>query len=139
MTTDPASAPGGWYGRNFSVDDSKRQQIEPIDWSVVGPYRAVRIKNLITKWRAETCYASSVSEKIKNPEFKEIVEMGDSAVPYIISELKTAPDFLFMALHLITGIDPTPDSAKGKPREMIEAWLLWAEREKIGKDATPIP
>ena len=50
---------------------------------------------------------------------------------WIIEELKTKRDFLFMALHLITKTDPSPPSAKGKPHEIIEAWLQWAERENI--------
>ena len=138
MTSETSSVAIGQYGRQYIVDDSRSHRLDPIDMTSVGPYRGIRIQKLISTWRADTYYVSSVSEKIEHPAFREITEMGRQAIPYIVSELRSVPDFLFMALHLITGEDPTPPSAKGKPKEMINAWLLWADREDVSKDVLAV-
>lgn len=88
----------------------------------------------MAQWRAETFYLSSVTAKSKHPAFREIVEMGRSAVPWIIDELRNHRDFLFVALHLIVKDAQTPVGSKGNPHELIEEWLQWAERENVGCD-----
>ena len=98
---------------------------------LVVPNQLLRFRRLVTEWRSETYFLSSVTGKTNHPAFKEIVGMGKCAVPWIIGELQTHRDFLFMALHLILKEDPTPTEAKGKPHKLIEAWLDWAERENI--------
>lgn len=98
---------------------------------LVTAYDYSKFRRLLKKWRNETYYYSTVDTKIKHPAFQEIISMGEQAVPWIIEELQMHRDFLFIALHLILEEDPTAHCSKGKPIELIEAWLLWAEQEKI--------
>ena len=123
--------PGWTHMPRTRIDDSHRGRLPGIDLSAIAPYRLVKFRRLVTQWRTETAYSSSVTEKMDHHAFKAIVEMDEWAVGWIIEELKTNRDFLFMALHMIKKIDPSPPSAKGKPHKIIEAWLQWAERENI--------
>ena len=133
MSVATATTPEWRYNRSPCIEDSQRYSLERIDFlSAVGSYGLSNFRRLLAIWRAETFYQSSVSEKMNHPAFKQIIAMRERAVPWIISELKIRPDFLFMALHLITKHDPTPEAAKGDPRKIVEAWLQWAERENIG-------
>lgn len=89
---------------------------------------------MVARWRAETYYLSSVTAKSEHSAFREIVEMGESAIPWIVEELRRNQDFLFLALHLIVKDDPTSVGAKGNPHKLIEEWLQWAERQNIYVD-----
>jgi hypothetical protein len=87
---------------------------------------------LVRRWRLETSASSSVMFMIENSNFQQIVKMGKKAIPLIVRELKAHEDFLFMALSLILPSENViPTSAKGKPQKMIDAWLRWAERNRI--------
>ena len=131
MSAATELVPGWTYEPRTRVEDSRKGGLSAIDLSAVGPYRLAKFRQLVTQWRTETFYSSSVTEKMDHHAFKAIVEMDKWAVGWIVEELKTNRDFLFMALHLILKIDPSPPSAKGKPHKIIEAWLQWAERENI--------
>lgn len=131
MSLETEPVPGWTHRLRTRVEDSRKGRLPAIDHSAIGPYRLAEFRRLVIQWRTETCYSSSVTEKMDHHAFKAIVEMGEWAVGWIVEELKTNRDFLFMALHLILNIDPSPPSAKGKPHKIIEAWLQWAERENI--------
>ena len=60
--------------------------------------------------------------------------MGESAVPWIIEELRNHRDFLFVALHLIVKDGSIPVGLKGEPEKLIDEWLQWSERENINVD-----
>jgi len=85
-------------------------------------------KRLVSAWRAETYFLSSVREKVENPSFRKIVSMGEKSVPWVVSEIRTTPDFLVMALGFLIPGNPIPDSARGKINEIVDFWLTWAER-----------
>lgn len=120
-----------WQVLNLpQIEDTQRYRRDRIDLSgAVGSYRLSRFHQLVKQWRIETYFSSSAMDKVNHRAFKEIVDMGESAVPWIIEELRTHRDFLFMALHLILKEDPTPASAKGVPHKLIDAWLEWAEHK----------
>lgn len=84
--------------------------------------------------RAETEHSSLMQDTLASPHFQRIVDLGEKAIPLIIHELYKEPSMIFLALHEITGENPIPQSARGKPREIVEAWLLWAERASVNAD-----
>jgi hypothetical protein len=87
---------------------------------------------LVRRWRLETSFSSSVTKKLKNGSFERIIQMGPPVIGLIVGELRKKRDFLFMALpFLVPDEDIVPEKAKGNPHEMIEAWLNWADRNKI--------
>lgn len=132
MSTATASQPVWTDPSSPRIDSTQRPRQDYVDiLGEVGPYRISRFRRLVETWRAETYYLSSVTAKSNHPAFKEIVKMGESAVPWIVEELRNHRDFLFIALHLIVRDGPIPAARKGKPHELIEEWLQWAERENI--------
>lgn len=131
MNLATAPVPGWTHRPRTRIEDSRKDVLPGINLSSVGPYRLARFRRLVAQWRIETSHSSSVTEKMDHPAFKAVVDMDEWVVGWIIEELKTNRDFLFMALHLIKKFDPSPPSAKGKPHKIIEAWLQWAERENI--------
>ena len=135
MSLATASQPAWTTACSPRIEDTQHHRRDHIDVSsALGPYRVSRFRRNLAQWRAETYYLSSVTAKTQHPALKDIVVMGEWAVPWIIEELRTHRDFLFVALHLIVKEDPTPASAKGDPHALIEAWLQWAERENISPD-----
>jgi hypothetical protein len=82
----------------------------------------------LSSLRDETRHSSFIKDTVDSPHFRKIVALGDKVVPLIVHELRKEPSFLFLALQEITSENPVPPSAVGKPRAMVEAWLLWAER-----------
>ena len=84
----------------------------------------------VIRWRSETFFFSLVKDRVEHPAFQKIVSMGQKVVPLIVSELREQPDFLFLALHAITGENPVTPQSQGRPDDIINAWLIWAERNQ---------
>lgn len=90
-----------------------------------------RFQRLAETWRAERGPTSSVTEMAIHSAYQEIISMGWEAVPLLLRELERAPDHWFWALRVITGVDPVPPGARGRIRDMANAWLRWAGEQGI--------
>lgn len=82
-------------------------------------------QELVTTWRKETRFSSSVTDIAMHRSYQRIIGLGPAAVPLLLRELERNPDHWFWALHAITGVDPTTPEQKGKVQEMAKAWLNW--------------
>ncbi len=80
---------------------------------------------LSKQWKNDTQYLSSINEMVLHPAYQQIVGMGPGAIPLILLELKTDPDYWFEALKAITGIDPVVENDMGNLSKMTESWLDW--------------
>lgn len=87
-----------------------------------------RFYRLVSQWRAQTLHSSFTEQKVQHSAFRQIVDMGESAVPLILKEIATHTDFLYLALQLITGENPVPERDRTSARAAIDAWILWADR-----------
>ncbi len=92
-----------------------------------------RFHALLNRWRVDTALSSRIQDKVDSRAFQAIVQIGRPAVPLIVKELRHHPDFLFLALHRITGENPVPANCT-KPSDMVEAWLSWADRNNVPAD-----
>ena len=81
--------------------------------------------HLARRWKRETAHLASASRMADHPAYREIIAMGDAAVPFLLRELERRPDHWFIALRRITGVDPVPQSARGDVRKMADAWIAW--------------
>ena len=97
------------------VDDSK--SFEP------------RFRALVREWKRDTEAQSSVARMTRHPAYRQIIDLGEEAIPLLLLELKRSPDFWFAALRSLTGADPVPKEAAGKIKLMARAWIEWG-REK---------
>lgn len=78
------------------------------------------------KWKEETLFVSSGTSIISNSAYKEIIGIGNLAIPWIIRELTKNDDHWFFALEQITGHNPIEKENIGKVKKMKEDWLNWA-------------
>jgi hypothetical protein len=87
---------------------------------------AKRFKLLVKTWKAATLFSSRAGKMAEHPAYREIVAMGDKAVPLILAEMEKNGGHWFIALSEITGANPIPEESCGKIREMEAAWFAWA-------------
>jgi len=90
----------------------------------------VKFANLAATWEYETAHMSSIQGMVAHPAYSRIIAMGNDAVPLILKQLKTSPDYWFPALSAITGVDPIKSSDEGDMQAMTNAWLNW-EKEYV--------
>jgi hypothetical protein len=72
--------------------------------------------------------------------YREIVALGEGAVPLLLREVEARTGHWFRALEEITGEDPVAEDDWGDYEAMRRRWLEWAAacsvvRMPIGRDA----
>ena len=83
--------------------------------------------NWLTDGRAETVFLSNPDRMTEHLAHREIVSMGESAVPLILQRMQAQGGHWFYALRAITGANPVKPDDRGKVAEMQESWLEWGE------------
>jgi hypothetical protein len=100
------------------------------DRSVMPPFYRVQAAEatlglerlLIRQWSDDTEHISSTTRIADHPACREIIAMGDVAVPLLLRELDNHPSILgLVSLKAITGINPFPPDARGNIARMAEA------------------
>ncbi|MEX0784235.1 MAG: hypothetical protein WD557_16465 [Dehalococcoidia bacterium] len=76
-------------------------------------------------WHEGTGFLSSPNEIQAHPAYQRIMELGPDAVPLILADLRDRGGFWYPALRALTGVNPVPAEARGKPTLMKKAWLDW--------------
>jgi hypothetical protein len=99
--------------------------MEPISRQINDPL--IKFLELKKRWEEETAILSSITEISMHPAYQQIIGMGQTAVPYILSELIKKPGHWFWALKSITGEDPVLQEQRGRLKEMTGAWLKWGK------------
>jgi hypothetical protein len=61
--------------------------------------------------------------------YQQIIGMGRPAVPLIINELRSEPDYWFWALTAITGEDPAREETTLAGAR--DSWLHWAQERGL--------
>ncbi len=76
------------------------------------------------QWQQETGFLSSVAAITSHSSFRQIVNMGGNAVPFIIEEIERKPSNLVWALNAIF------HKKIGEGKSITEACKLWTEELK---------
>jgi hypothetical protein len=85
-----------------------------------------RFADLIRRWSDDAESVSSPTRLADHPACREIVAMGEVAVPLVLEELENHPSILgLVALKAIVGINPFPPEVRGDVARMAQAWLAW--------------
>lgn len=87
-------------------------------------------RNLKEVWKSETAHLSSITEICMHTAYQQIIGMGQSSIPLILSEMEKEPDHWFWALQSITGENPVSLDQRGRVGEMTEAWLCWGRENR---------
>ena len=91
----------------------------------------VEFHSIAMEWTNGIGSTSNPVEMIDHPAYRRMVRMGQSAVPFLLRELKGEPSLLFLALREITGENPVPSSARGRMSEIAKAWVAWGQRKAL--------
>jgi hypothetical protein len=68
-------------------------------------------RRLAEQWKSETAPLSSIRRKKQHPAYRQLVELGEPAIPLILAELARKPSHLFWVLREITNVNPADPKA----------------------------
>jgi GAF domain-containing protein len=85
--------------------------------------------DLAIAWKQETKSLPILRDKFQNRYYRQIIALGNQAVPLLIKELQEKPDHWFYALESILGISPVKDEDRGDISCMVESWIEWWEQK----------
>jgi hypothetical protein len=97
----------------------------------VSPEIAKEFRRHEKKWKRDTRFLSSLSEKYLHPSYARIIGLGRPAIPHILRSLRHEPDDWFYALRAITGSNIVPMSMAGDMKKMTECWLEWGRKRGL--------
>ena len=86
-----------------------------------------RFHDLADRWERETTILSNSSRAAQHPAHREIIGMGQHAVPLILTRMEASGGHWFQALHEITGANPVDPKDRGDVAAMQKAWLNWGK------------
>jgi hypothetical protein len=87
-----------------------------------------KFMQLVSWWRSDTLIAT-LPQMFRHPAYEAMISLGWPAVPYILAEMNQRPGHWFVALHAITGIDPSPEGATFD--EAVVAWMAWGRSQEL--------
>ena len=93
----------------------------------VEPADRERFTELADLWENETVFLSNPDRIAEHRAHREIVSMGESAVPLILQRMQVQGGHWFYALRAITGANPVKPDDRGKVTVMQESWLEWGK------------
>ncbi|NJO94337.1 MAG: hypothetical protein HC820_08335 [Hydrococcus sp. RM1_1_31] len=88
-----------------------------------------KIYALAERWKSEVAGISSTAKMSQHPAYQEIISMGISIVPLLLSELKNNPLYWLTALSAITGENPIKPEQRGRVQQMASAWIEWGQQQ----------
>ena len=106
---------------------SQNEMKQFINTVVVEPGDRERFTELADRWEAETVFLSNLDRASEHPSHKEIVRMGEPAVPLILQRMQTQGGHWFHALGDITKANPVQPHDRGNVSAMQASWLEWGE------------
>ena len=84
-----------------------------------------RFLELAERWREETQFYSMSRQLVEHPAYREILEMGEVAVPWILRDMAMTGARWTLLLGEITGENPAVHAGPGRVREVQAAWIEW--------------
>jgi hypothetical protein len=128
--------------QTFKYNDVEQNNIQLIDKDALNHLKTaqeVNYGNLIYKfrfkkhfdtWINNIKFLSSPNQIIEDPNFKNIVDMGSFAVPFIMEQIEKEPSYLVWALNFIYGFKISDNSLTTIP-EACKAWLKYLKSAQI--------
>ncbi|MFA5747374.1 MAG: hypothetical protein WC926_04895 [Candidatus Paceibacterota bacterium] len=91
-----------------------------------------RFNSLVSTWKQDTEFSSSVSEIVSNKAYLQIIALGEKVLPLIFKSMEQEPNHWFVALTSITGgVNPIKPEHRGNLSKMTEDWLDWAKKHYV--------
>lgn len=89
------------------------------------PADRAEFERLADEWERERPRGVDIEQMTSHPAYRQIIDMGMPAVPWLLRRLEQRPGHWFTALNRITGAQPVPPKSQGNLKAMAEAWLNW--------------
>ena len=88
-----------------------------------------KLDELEARWRQETSFLSSITAKVDNQWYQEVIALGPPVVPFLLRKLRQRPDHWFEALRKLTLENPVRNrpEIRGDIRAMADCWIAWGE------------
>ena len=83
---------------------------------------------LADQWEKETVLLSNSRKAAEHQAYQEIINMGQPAVPLILTQIEFQGGHWFEALYQITGEDTMNPKDRGNIAAMQKSWLDWGKR-----------
>ena len=84
---------------------------------------------LADEWENNRPRGVDLHEMVKHPAYRQIIDIGEEAVPLLLRRLEQKPGHWFWALQRITGAAPVPEDSYGNLEKMAAAWLRWGQEQ----------
>ncbi len=97
------------------------------DEARIEPAARERFTELADRWEWETILYSNTALACRHPAYREIIGMGEPAVPLILQRLRGERGQWYCALRDITGESPVKRSDRGNVAAVKASWLEWGE------------
>ena len=89
-------------------------------------------ERLADEWLRERPRGVDIAQMTRHPAYRDIIALGEPAVPWILQRLAHQPDHWFVALSSIIGASPVPPASRGRLGEMTAVWLEWGWQQGYG-------
>lgn len=76
-------------------------------------------------WKDSTGGLSVTNRRFAHPTYRAIIRLGKDAIPYILQELKSKPDWWFDALEFLSKENPAKNSESFEGA--VSAWINWGK------------
>jgi len=83
-----------------------------------------RFQRLAAEWREQAGPLSSSTDRAMLPAYQAIIGMGETALPFILDEMRQRGGLWFWALRAITGENPVPPEHRGNIEAMSQLFQL---------------
>src|SRR5262249_59056771 len=80
---------------------------------------------LAEEWKSETAPLSSIRRKKQHPAYRQLIEMGEPAIPLILADLARQPSHPFWVLRDITNQNPADPAVAENFLDVIDSWITW--------------
>ena len=84
---------------------------------------------LAEDWEKNRPRGVDIHEMVKHPAYRQVIDMGEQAVPLILRHIEKKPGHWFWALYAITGASPVPEDSHGNLEKMTAAWIKWGQEQ----------
>lgn len=111
------------------IDQAYSNGLKHFSSTVITETFPAKFSRLTHSWKEATKFTSSYHQLLANPSYLELIAMGQKVLPYIFREMKAQPDHWFLALHILTAVNPVKKENMGNVQAMTNDWLNWG-REK---------
>lgn len=88
----------------------------------VGVHR--RFRRLFDVWEGETCFYSFPHQIYRHRAYRQIVNLGEPAIPYMLGEVRRGHRGIVAALRSVSGESPVAASVPTTDG-IADAWMAW--------------